>query len=191
MRVAGLFDVHGNLAALDAVLAELDEVDVPIVCGGDLLGGSHGRECLDRLQALGDRVTFVRGNADREVPELASLVATWPLVAVVEGVTFCHATPVSDEALITAATPDGVLRDTFTAPLTVVGHTHVQFDRTVDGKRVVNAGSVGMPYEAAPGAYWALVGDDVALRRTEYDGAPEPQAGPDEATAYFEGRRGA
>jgi hypothetical protein len=45
----------------------------------------------------------------------------------------------------------------------------VQFDRTVDGIRVVNTGSVGAPYEAEPGAYWALLGDGVELRRTAYD----------------------
>jgi diadenosine tetraphosphatase ApaH/serine/threonine PP2A family protein phosphatase len=51
----------------------------------------------------------------------------------------------------------------------VCGHTHVQFDRRVAGRRLVNAGSVGMPYEREPGAYWALLGPDVELRRTEYD----------------------
>ena len=53
--------------------------------------------------------------------------------------------------------------------MVVCGHTHVQFDRQVAGKRLVNAGSVGMPYEAQPGAYWALLGPDVELRRTAYD----------------------
>jgi diadenosine tetraphosphatase ApaH/serine/threonine PP2A family protein phosphatase len=51
----------------------------------------------------------------------------------------------------------------------VCGHTHVQFDRRVDSLRVVNAGSVGAPYEAEPAAYWALLGEDVELRRTDYD----------------------
>jgi diadenosine tetraphosphatase ApaH/serine/threonine PP2A family protein phosphatase len=51
----------------------------------------------------------------------------------------------------------------------VCGHTHQQFDRSIDGWRVVNAGSVGVPYEGKPGAYWALLGSDVELRRTEYD----------------------
>ena len=49
------------------------------------------------------------------------------------------------------------------------GHTHVQFDRRLGAKRIVNAGSVGMPYEREPGAYWALLGPDVELRRTPYD----------------------
>ncbi len=51
----------------------------------------------------------------------------------------------------------------------VCGHTHTQFDRRVADKRVVNAGSVGLPYEDAPGAYWALLDAEVDLRRTAYD----------------------
>jgi len=51
----------------------------------------------------------------------------------------------------------------------VCGHTHVQFDRVVDGIRVVNAGSVGAPCEAEPAAYRALLGPEVELRRTDYD----------------------
>ena len=54
-------------------------------------------------------------------------------------------------------------------PVVVCGHTHVQFDRRIDGRRIVNAGSVGMPYQDKPGAYWALLSDVVDLRRTEYD----------------------
>ena len=51
----------------------------------------------------------------------------------------------------------------------VLGHTHVQFDRDVAGRRLVNAGSVGMPYEGRAAAYWALLGPDVDLRSTRYD----------------------
>ena len=87
-------------------------------------------------------------------------------------VLFCHGSPRSDEEILTrisseervAAACAGVEEATV-----VCGHTHVQFDRDVAGKRLVNAGSVGMPYEAQPGAYWALLGPDVELRRTAYD----------------------
>jgi diadenosine tetraphosphatase ApaH/serine/threonine PP2A family protein phosphatase len=48
------------------------------------------------------------------------------------------------------------------------GHTHMQFDRWVGSNRLINAGSVGMPY-GEPGAYWALLGPDVQLIRTAYD----------------------
>ena len=54
------------------------------------------------------------------------------------------------------------------AALVVCGHTHMQFDRTVGTTRIVNAGSVGMPF-GAPGAYWLLLGPGVELRRTTYD----------------------
>jgi diadenosine tetraphosphatase ApaH/serine/threonine PP2A family protein phosphatase len=85
---------------------------------------------------------------------------------------FCHGSPRSDTEEITTATSDErlreVLRDT-QQRVVVCGHTHRQFDRAIDGRRVINAGSVGMPYEGRAGAYWALLGRAVELRRTEYD----------------------
>jgi diadenosine tetraphosphatase ApaH/serine/threonine PP2A family protein phosphatase len=51
----------------------------------------------------------------------------------------------------------------------VGGHTHRQFDRRMLGRRIVNAGSVGLPYEGVAAAFWALLGPDVELRRTDYD----------------------
>jgi predicted phosphodiesterase len=85
---------------------------------------------------------------------------------------FCHGSPRSDSESITTATSDDRLRSILggsSAKVVVCGHTHRQFDRRIDGRRVVNAGAVGMPYEGRRGAYWALLGPDVALRRTEYD----------------------
>ena len=87
-------------------------------------------------------------------------------------VLFCHGSPRSDEESLTAATPPGRLHAALIGvdeSVVVCGHTHMQFDCSSDGKRVVNAGSVGLPYEGRPGAYWALLGEDVELRRTEYD----------------------
>jgi diadenosine tetraphosphatase ApaH/serine/threonine PP2A family protein phosphatase len=52
--------------------------------------------------------------------------------------------------------------------LVVCGHTHMQFDRTIGRTRVVNAGSVGMPF-GEPSAYWLLLGHGVQLRKTSYD----------------------
>jgi diadenosine tetraphosphatase ApaH/serine/threonine PP2A family protein phosphatase len=86
-------------------------------------------------------------------------------------VLFCHATPFGDEPIMTVATPEGRVRELLAGigPRVVVcGHTHMQYDRTVGAVRVVNAGSVGMPY-GEPGAYWALLGPAVELRRTPYD----------------------
>ena len=57
------------------------------------------------------------------------------------------------------------------APILVGGHTHRQFDRSAGGRRMVNAGSVGRPYEREPGAYWLRLGPGVELRRTGYDTA--------------------
>ncbi|HEU5380750.1 MAG TPA: metallophosphoesterase family protein [Ktedonobacteraceae bacterium] len=86
-------------------------------------------------------------------------------------VLFCHGSPRSDEELITAATPEERLRALLVGTrqqVIVCGHTHMQFDRSIDGKRIVNAGSVGMPYGEA-GAYWLLLGPEIQLRRTRYD----------------------
>jgi diadenosine tetraphosphatase ApaH/serine/threonine PP2A family protein phosphatase len=55
-----------------------------------------------------------------------------------------------------------------TAPVVVCGHTHMQFDRGLDGRRIVNAGSVGMPF-GEPGAYWLLLNSRVQWQRTDYD----------------------
>jgi putative phosphoesterase len=237
MRVAALSDIHGNLPALEAVLAELEREPVDaIVVVGDIVGGPFSAEVLDRLVRLPD-IRFVRGNADRLVLEGESehgvdwsaererlgedrleLVRAWPLSLELEieplgRVLFCHATPSADEPIFTRLTPDADVRELLGdtgAEVVVVGHTHVQFDRRLeDGPRVVNAGSVGMPYEGRRGAFWALLGPDVELRRTEYDveaaveamreSSPdedlarrllEPPTA-DEATEFFESQRGA
>jgi putative phosphoesterase len=222
LQVAALHDVHGNLPALDAVLAEVD-ADVVLV-GGDIAAGPWPAETLARLRCLGGDVRFIRGNADREVaqrtpglapPELMEFVrerlsaeeiaflGALPLSETIEvdglgTVLFCHATPRNDEEIFTRISPDERWRealDGVEADVVVCGHTHVQFDRRIDGVRLVNAGSVGMPYEHEAGAYWALLGPDLELRRTEYgpgdlaaSGWPGdwPEATPEEATEFFE-----
>jgi predicted phosphodiesterase len=237
VRVAAISDVHGNLPALEAVLAEIDAEGVDaIVCGGDLVGGPFSVEVFDRLASM-PHVRFVRGNADRQVLEgtdeygigwegererlgdaRLAPITTWPLTVELEvdalGRTlFCHAVPSADEPIFTRMTPDDAVIDLLgdvEVDLLVCGHTHVQFDRVLPtGLRIVNAGSVGMPYEGRPGAFWALLGPVVDLRSTEYDveaaahaihevgGAlNEQQAGylvdppdPDEVSAFFESRR--
>ena len=87
-------------------------------------------------------------------------------------VLFCHAVPENDIDVMTMETPLQRMREIMAgvdADLVVCGHTHMQFDRKVDGARVVNAGSVGMTY-GKPGACWAMLGPGVDLRRTDYDG---------------------
>ena len=87
-------------------------------------------------------------------------------------VLFCHATPRSDEEIITRVTPEERVLEALAgvdADVVVCGHVHVAYDRRVGSVRVVNPGSVGLPYEGAPGAYWALLGPGVEHRRTDYD----------------------
>ena len=85
---------------------------------------------------------------------------------------FAHGSPRSDEECVTGGLPTSASRE-FTrgiaASVFVTAHTHMQFDRRAAGLRLVNPGSVGLPYETAPAAYWAMLGPDVELRRTDYD----------------------
>jgi diadenosine tetraphosphatase ApaH/serine/threonine PP2A family protein phosphatase len=86
---------------------------------------------------------------------------------------FCHASPRRDDEMLLVDSPverwDAALSGLGADAQTVVcGHTHMQFDRLAAGRRVVNPGSVGMPY-GPPGAHWALLGPGIWLRRTRYD----------------------
>ncbi len=240
MRIAALYDVHGNLPALEAVLADprCAAADL-IVSGGDLVAGPMPAECLERLEAEGGRVRYLMGNGDRETvstttedpafgesvrwaaarlgDDRLARIAAWPAVVEVEltsgAALFCHGTPTSDTTIITSATPDEDVvaeLEGVAAGVVVCGHVHVQYERRVGEWHVVNAGSVGMPYEGSPDARWALVGDDgIELVSTPYDaeaalallrsrGCPafdwfsRPLRGEitaEEATAEFESRR--
>jgi putative phosphoesterase len=204
MRVAALYDIHGNLPALEAVLAEVRRAEVDlVVVGGDVLPGPMPQGTLACLRDLEIPVRYLQGNGDRAVleekagvdpavpesvrdalrwvagqldAEQERLLASWPKTLRVEipglgEVLFCHATPRNDTELFTRLTPEDRLRPVFAgveAPLVVCGHTHMQFDRTIGRIRVVNAGSVGMPF-GEPGADWLLLGPDVELRHTRYD----------------------
>jgi predicted phosphodiesterase len=208
MRVAALYDIHGNVPALRAVLSDARHEDVgAFVIGGDVALGPLPHETIEQLMALGGRARFVRGNADREIvdaydqghtdidqfedpAERAAVFAASrisrqqrdfmadfaPTVALdVDGLgptVFCHGSPRSDTEIITRVTRENRLREILgdvQEHVVVGGHVHQQFDRSIDRWRFVNAGSVGIPYEGQAGAYWALVGPDVQLRRTEYD----------------------
>lgn len=86
---------------------------------------------------------------------------------------FCHGTPRSEDEIFTRVTSEDRLRPAFEgvhASWVVCGHTHMPFDRAVGDLRVINAGSVGMPF-GAPGAHWLLLGPDVQLRHASYDSA--------------------
>jgi predicted phosphodiesterase len=204
--VAALYDVHGNLPALDAVLADgaFGRAQA-VVVGGDVASGPMPAAVLDRLAGLDVPVRWVRGNADREVvdffdrgdtdpsahpPDDAAarsdaftaghitrvhrdLLAGFEDVARLDATLYCHGSPRSDDEIITALTPperlDPML-DGVDEALVVCGHTHHQFDLLAGRRRVVNAGSVGMPYEGDAGAFWLIVSDgEPEPQRTEYD----------------------
>ena len=195
-RVAVLSDVHGNAPALAAVLAEVErERPDLVVFGGDLTWGPLPGETLDCVRALTVPARFVRGNADRAVLEGADatererwmqerhpaearvVLERFADHAVVDidglgAVRFTHGSPRTDEECITPETPEERVREFMYGVderVLVSAHVHIQFDRSVAGIRSVNAGSVGLPYEGRPGAYWALLGPDVELRHTAYD----------------------
>ena len=152
-----------------------------------VIRGNADRElvdCFDRssdaaAEGVEDDIWILRDKwAARQITrEQRDFLASLPEAKVfdIQGVgpvLFCHGSPRNDEEIITARTPDTRLRLILAGveeSLVVCGHTHMQFDRILDRMRVVNAGSVGMPYEPEPGAYWALLGPDVTLRRTVYD----------------------
>jgi len=205
MRVAALYDIHGNLPALEAALDEVRRSGVDlVVVGGDVVPGPMPGECLATLRALDLPTEFIFGNGEREVlaelageetgnvperfreivrwvarrlgPDDVGAMASWPATVDVEipplgKVLFCHGTPRSDTEVFTRLTSEERLRSIFEdvdADLVVCGHTHMHFDRKVGAVRVVNAGSVGMPF-GTPGAYWLLLAPDVEPRRTSYD----------------------
>ena len=205
MRVAALYDVHGNLPALESVLEDLRNFAVDeIVIGGDVLSGPMQVECIERLRALSSPVHYLMGNSDREViaarsgnenkklppfareilrwsaaqlsPEHEKWIASWPKTVTLQipplgTVLFCHATPRDDNEIFTARTEESRLLPVFdaaNADVVVCGHTHMQFDRMAGITRVVNAGSVGMPF-GPPGAEWLLLGPGIDPRHTNYD----------------------
>jgi predicted phosphodiesterase len=194
MRVAALYDVHGNVPALDAVLADVERVGVDeIVWGGDVALGPMPVEIIARMRQRGGR--YVMGNCEREMirdfdaggeqngwvralgrAERDFLASFDPTVTLdVDGLgptLFCHGSPRSDEERITRATPPERLApmlEGITERTVVCGHTHQQFDVRCGDHRVLNAGSVGLPYEGVAAAFWLLLGPDVELRRTDYD----------------------
>ena len=159
MRIAVLADVHGNLPALRAVLAEVGaERPDALVMAGDIVAGPLVRESLELLRARPEPVSWVSGNSEREAlavfggepasddpPGLAAAwsaqaidrewrdeIASWPIALELDGVCFCHGSPRSDTEILTTVTPDQALAQALggvAVPLVVGGHTHRQFSR--------------------------------------------------------------
>jgi diadenosine tetraphosphatase ApaH/serine/threonine PP2A family protein phosphatase len=193
--LAVLYDIHGNTAALDQVLAEAEQV------GSDryLLGGDYGTpspaplETLERLRAL-PNATWIRGNGERwlreppldrpEVMEVyehlssgvpeheVELLYALPERAELDGILYVHGSPISDVDSFPPQPGEdderlvGAVHDR----TIVFGHSHQQFRRP--GPRntdLVNPGSVGMPLDGDVRAAWATWDGDFIFRRTEYD----------------------
>jgi predicted phosphodiesterase len=199
--LACLADVHGNTAALDAVLASEEFAQASAVA---LLGctttGPDPLGVLERCADLKIPVFYLAGNGERLVLEFASgvrpverevdeflvaahgdaglaTIGSWPggLRAIhppAGGLRMCHGSPRSDVELLTTLTGDDRLRAATAGvdeAVVIHGHSHVQYRRDAVGKAIAGAGSVGLPYAAAPGARWALCSDEVRLVTTPYD----------------------
>jgi predicted phosphodiesterase len=189
VRILALYDIHGNIDALEAVLADPRAAGADaVVVGGDVSPGAFVGPVLDRLAALRPPVHYVRGNGEREtasmvgapapdpadgmlvsaaaaVAELgdarALALGEWPETAELDHVLFCHATPTSDSEILTRISSDERWAAALRgcSGLVVAGHTHQQDDRRVGEARFVNAGSVGLPYEGDGAARWLWLED--------------------------------
>ena len=190
-----LYDIHGNLDALEAALADAEAVDVDRW----LLGGDYGTpspyplETLARLRELQD-ATWIRGNGERwlvepsedrpEVSEtygrfrdqISAEEVEWlfnlPPRAELDGILYVHGSPLADDDSFAAEPQEGEERLlTGVRERTVVfGHSHLQFRRPgPNGTDLVNPGSVGMPLDGDRRAAWATWDGDFAFRRVEYD----------------------
>lgn len=205
MKIATLYDIHGNLPALEAVLAEIEKEEVDaIVVGGDALAGPLPAETLERLQSIQTAIHFIHGNGESEmlrhlagepiagltpageegVPKLAAkllarqqkFVRGWAATVQLKSPTlgrilFCHATPHNDTHVFTRVTPSEKIEPIFAdvaADVVICGHTHMKFDLAVGDIRVVNSGSVGMPF-GETGAHWLLIDNEIDFRVTEFD----------------------
>lgn len=190
MKVAALYDIHGNVPALEAALDEVGHVDLVLV-GGDVVWGPWPQETMDVLRAL-PRTAFIMGNADRDVfvredgdwkhvndwcadrlsDDHLEFLRTRPATLSIDGALYCHGSPRKDTDLITLRTPDERIRSwcsNVSESTVVCGHTHGQFQRVVGDVRIVNAGSVGEPF-GDRGAYFAVFdGGDVELCFAAYD----------------------
>src|SRR3954470_3329870 len=200
-----IYDVHGNFEALEAVLADAGEAGIGrFLLGGDYaLFGPQPVETVERLRGLDARM--IRGNGERwtahshEAPDdpvvqgaieeccdqlgdrVVADLAALPEFLADDGVRFCHGSPISDvrSFLPEPGDDDEELLGGHGEPVIVFGHTHLPFERTgPGGVRLVNPGSVGMPFDGDPRAAWAILHDDgrVEHRRVEYDNGAAAQA---------------
>lgn len=192
-----LYDVHGNLPALDAVVADARKAGADsFVLGGDYaVFGAWPLDTVTRLREL-DAVA-IRGNTDRwltddsDAPasplvqrslehcrqelgdEVCRELSTMPAASELDGALVCHASPRSDMRSFTPRPSDGdeELLGPGDPGVIVFGHTHIQFQRPAGERMLVNPGSVGMPFDGDRRAAYGLWrgGAEVELRRVQYD----------------------
>jgi predicted phosphodiesterase len=195
--LACLYDVHGNAAALEAVIADARGAGADKwVLGGDYaLMGPRPVEAVSALRELEGPAVWVRGNTERwllDPPEDATIAAAaaWcrerlgddltrvlaalpPFALYGQDTRVCHGSPVSDmRSFFPDPLPeDSELLDGAPERRILFGHTHLQFSRRHDGVELVNPGSVGIPLDGDPRGAYALIHDDdrVELRRVSYD----------------------
>ncbi len=196
MRIAVLADIHGNLPALRAVLAEIDQDQVDaIVVAGDVVGGPLVRGTLELLAARREPTRWIRGNSEREAVAIydgapvsedspgrtaawsaqaldgrwRDEIAAWPISLGLDNVCFCHGSPRRDDEVITRLTADAVLAEALTdvaEPLVVGGHTHQQMVRNVRGI---------VTYANAGSVGMPYEGRAAAFWMIVDDGVPEPR----------------
>jgi predicted phosphodiesterase len=198
MPLALLYDIHGNLPALQTVLQDARAAGAEqFLLGGDyaLFGGWPDETVLE-LHAL-DNATWIRGNGERwtaypgEAPDdevvqgairdcnqalgdtVVAQLAALPEATVIDGTRYCHASPLSDVRSFApqATDDDEELLAGAQERRIVFGHTHLPFARDHDGVELINPGSVGMPFDGDTRASYALLHDDgrVEHRRVGYD----------------------
>ena len=193
-----LYDIHGNLPALEAVIADAQSAGVDeFVFGGDYaLAGAFPEECVKRIEGLSG--AWIRGNTDRwledpsDTPDddllrrqieycrgelggrRVELLFNLPPSVSLDGALVCHASPHDDMLTFMTEPTDAdheLLANTEEA-VVFFGHSHIQFQREAEGGRLlVNPGSVGLPFDGDRRAAYALWqgGRAVELRRVEYD----------------------
>lgn len=201
MKIGLLYDVHGNLPALEAVLGDARAKGVErFLLGGDYaLFGAWPAETVDRLRSLD--ADWIRGNVDRWTAEPADApdevqgaiaacrdllgqatvgeLAALPETLERDGTLYCHASPGSDlQGFLPEPAPDeGALLQGVAQRRVVFGHTHLQFTRTGPGGiELLNPGSVGIPLDGDQRAAYAILGDGIELRRVPYDHAASAAA---------------
>lgn len=208
MKIACLFDIHGNWPALHWVLTELSQLNIDqIIVGGDIVSGPMPKETMETLFQIKDKIIWIGGNGDDDVlaalsnqpfnknlSEYGRIVSMWvahklgpefeiflkglPIrynlfTAEYGRMCFCHATPESKEEIFTPATNEAIMKELFKRidyDIVICGHTHIQFERVVNSVRILNAGSVGMPFSGHHGADWILItSEGIAFKNTQYD----------------------